>query len=358
MAMLSETTDAVIGVDTHRDSHSASRVNPVGGELAAITVTADPDGYAQLIAWAVGHAPGPGVVWAIEGTRSHGAGLVRALRHAGHQVFESDRPKRLQRRPGGKSDALDARRAAREALAREHSAVPRADGPREAARMLLVTRESAIQARTGAVNQLKALVMTAPDQQRQRLRGMTKHALVDACLRLRPSAVTDPEDRARRTVMQRLARRIRDLSAEVRAADRELADRELADLVHCHVGHLLDMRGVGVITAAQAWVSWSRPGRFRNEAAFAALAGVSPIQASSEKTIRHRLNPHGDRALNRALHHIALTLERCDPLTKDYLTRRTSQGKTRREAIRCLKRYLARKIYRALEHGPAPVQAA
>ncbi|WP_223167063.1 IS110 family transposase [Nonomuraea sp. SYSU D8015] len=124
MAMLSESVDAVIGVDTHRDSHSACLVNPVGGELAAITVTADADGYARLVRWASEHTPGPKVVWAIEGTRSHGAGLVRALRQVGQQVIESDRPKRVRRRGSGKSDALDARRAAREALGREQTAVP------------------------------------------------------------------------------------------------------------------------------------------------------------------------------------------------------------------------------------------
>ncbi|MFI6741998.1 IS110 family transposase [Nonomuraea sp. NPDC050451] len=353
MAMLSESVDAVIGVDTHRDSHSARLVNPVGGELAAITITADADGYAHLIRWAAQHAPGPNVVWAIEGTRSHGAGLARALRITGQQVIESDRPKRVSRRGSGMNDALGARRAAREALGCEQSAIPRTDGPREAARMLLVTRESAISARTSAVNQLKALILTAPEPLWRRLRSLKRQALIDACLRLRPAAVADAEERTRRTVMQRLARRIRNLTDEVHAAE-----TELAELVDEHVSHLLQMRGVGVITAAQCWVSWSGPGRFRNEAAFAALAGVSPIEASSGRHTRHRLNPFGDRALNRALHHIALTLERCDPETRNYLARRTSDGKTRREAIRCLKRYLARKIYRALEHPPSTAQAA
>ncbi|TDE20085.1 IS110 family transposase [Nonomuraea mesophila] len=168
--------------------------------------------------------------------------------------------------------------------------------------------------------------------------------MIDACLRLRPSSVTDAEERTRR---------IRDLTSEVHAAD-----AKLTELVEQPVGHLLQMRGIGVITAALCWVSWSGPGRFRNEAAFAALAGVSPIEASSGKHTRHRLNPFGDRALNRALHQIALTLERCDPETQNYLARRTSDGKTRREAIRRLKRFLARKIYRALEHPPPPAQAA
>jgi transposase len=199
----------------------------------------------------------------------------------------------------------------------------------------------------------KALVLTAPDQQRRRLRNLTRHALTQACLALRSSATTDPEERARRTVMQRLARRIRDLTEEIHAAD-----LDLAELVQHHIGHLLAMRGVGVITAAQCWVSWSGPGRFRNEAAFAALAGVSPTPASSGKMTRHRLNPHGDRALNCALHTIALTLERCDTPTRDYIARRISQSKTRREAIRCLKRYLARRIHRALQNIPTATAGA
>ncbi|MFC6902485.1 transposase [Nonomuraea dietziae] len=140
--------------------------------------------------------------------------------------------------------------------------------------------------------------MTAPEQQRQRLRGLTRTALIDACLALRPSATTDPEERTRRLVMQRLARRIRDLTGEIHAAD-----DELAALVHQHMGHLLQMRGVGVITAAQCWVSWSGPGRFRNEAAFAALAGVAPIEASSGKNTRHRLNPRRSRAQPRPAPH-------------------------------------------------------
>ena len=266
MGMLAEQVDAVIGVDTHRDTHSACLVNPVGGELARLTVSADADGYARLLAWAVARTPGPRLVWAVEGTRSHGAGLARALRGAGQQVVESDRPKRASRRPGGKSDPIDARRAAREALARDQQAWPRADGPREGARMLLVTRESAVLARTAAVNQLKALVLTAPEPLRQRLRDKTTLALVLACRQLRPTAVTAAEDHARRTAMQRLARRIRDLTAEIRDAD-----RELLALVRGHVPQLLGLRGVGTISAAQAWISWSEPGRCRSEVAFAAL---------------------------------------------------------------------------------------
>lgn len=352
MAMLAEQVDAVIGVDTHRDTHSACLVNPVGGELATAAISADAEGYAQLLAWAVTHAPGPRVVWAIEGTRSHGAGLTRALRGAGQRVVESDRPKRASRRPGGKSDPIDARRAAREALGRQRQAQPRADGPREATRMLLVTRESAVLARTAAVNQLKALVLTAPETLRQRLRGKTTPALVLACQQLRPSTSATAEEHARGTAMRRLARRIRDLTTEIRAAD-----RELLALLRSHVPQLLELRGVGTISAAQTWISWSEPGRCRSEAAFAALAGVNPVPASSGATIRYRLNRHGDRALNRSLHQIVNTLERCDPATQTYIARRLADGKTKAEARRCLKRYLARKIYRQLEHPPQPTAA-
>lgn len=353
MTMLADNVDAIIGVDTHTDTHSAWMVNAIGGELAALTVSADSDGYSQLLAWAVRLAPGPRLVWAIEGTRSHGAGLTRALRDAGQHVVESDRPKRPSRRPGGKSDRIDALRAAREALNREHPATPRADGAREAARMLLVTRQSAVLARTAAVNQLKALVLTAPETLRQRLRAKTTHALVQACVQLRAAKATEVEDRARRAAMKRLGERIRDLSDEVRAAD-----RELLALARDNVPQLLVMRGIGTITAIQAWISWSGPGRFRSEAAFAALAGTNPIPASTGNTTRFRLNRYGDRALNRALHHVVLTLERCDPQTKAYIARRAAHGKTRPETRRCLKRYLARKIYRQLERPPITAAAA
>ena len=347
MPMLAELVDAVIGVDTHQDTHCASIVNAVGAELAVLTVPASPSGHRRLLDWAIKHAPTDRIVWAIEGSRSYGTGLVRALQSAGHRVVEAERPQR-NRRPHGKNDSIDARRAATAALAREHHAAPRTDGPREAARILLVTRDSAVKARTAAMNALKALVTTASDSDRERLRRHTAPALIQACLRLRPAAAGTVEDRVRRTAMQRLARRIRELTSEINDADAEL--RALAST---HLPQLLDQRGVGVVTATQAWISWSAPGRCRNEAAFAALAALSPLPASSGRTIRHRLNRGGDRALNQALHHIVITLERCDPATRDYVARRTTEGRTRKEIRRCLKRYLARKLYRLLENSPS-----
>jgi transposase len=345
--MLAERVDAVIGVDTHQDTHCASIVTTVGAELAVLTVPANPSGHRRLLDWAGNHAPTDRIIWAVEGSRSYGTGLVRALHRAGHWVVEADRPQR-NHRPHGKNDNLDARRAATAALAREHHAAPRTDGPREAARILLVTRDSAVKARTAAMNALKALITTASDADRQKLRGLTAPALIQTCLRLRVTAANCVEDRVRRTALKRLAGRIKDLTSEIREAD-----AELLALARTHVPQLLDQRGIGVVTATQAWISWSAPGRFRNEAAFAALAGTSPLPATSGRTIRHRLNRGGDRALNQALHHIAVTLERCDPATRDYVARRTADGKSRKEIRRCLKRYLARKLYRLLENGPA-----
>lgn len=350
--MLAEHIDVVIGVDTHQDTHSASVVNTVGAELAVLTVAANPAGYRQLSRWAAEHAPADRILWAVEGSRSYGTGLLRALIAAGHRVIEADRPHR-KHRPSGKNDYIDARRAATSVLARQHHASPRTDGPREAARILLVTRDSAVKTRTAAMNALKALITTASDQDRERLRGLTTPALIQACRRLRTAAASAVEDRTRRTAMQRLARRITDLTNEIRDAD-----TELLALAHIHIPQLLDQRGIGVVTATQAWISWSAPGRCRNEAAFASLAGVSPLPASSGRTVRHRLNRGGDRALNQALHHITVTLERCDPVTRDYVTRRTAEGKTRKEIRRCLKRYLARKLYRLLENGPTTTAPA
>ncbi|MBA3488770.1 MAG: IS110 family transposase [Longispora sp.] len=344
--MLSDTVDAVIGVDTHRDTHSASLVNAVGGELATITVATNTEGYQQLLVWSHRYAPGTQIVWALEGSRSHGAGLLRFLRAENQNIVEANRPKRA-RGQAGKSDPLDARRTARETLGNTRHAVPRADGPREAARILLSTREGAVQARTAAINQLKALICCAPDELRARLRNKTNPVLIAACLQLRPNATTDIEHHARLTALQRLARRIRDLANEITAAE-----KELTALARTYVAKLLEQTGIGLITAIQAWISWSEPGRFRNEAAFASLAGASPIPASSGLTTRHRLNRYGDRDLNQALHHITITRERCHPPTRDYVARRTAEGKTRKEIRRCLKRYLARQIFKILENNP------
>lgn len=348
MTMLAERVDAVIGVDTHKHTHTAAVVAAGTGAAGEdLTVATDPAGYAELVAMADRH-PGSRV-WAIEGTGGYGAGLCRFLVARGEEVVELDRPNRPARRGGAKSDPLDAVRAAREALSREHLAQPRAGGPRAALSVLLAARRSAVEAGTVAQRQLHALVVAAPEQIRDRFRDRSTDAMVTTATRLRLNAGCDVETSAYVTSLRALARRCRALQAE--AADHE---RGLAALVRAWRPDLLEIYGVGPIVAAVVLCAWSHPGRCRNEAAFANLAGVAPIPASSGLTTRHRLNRHGDRQLNRAIHTIALTRLRWDPTTRAYLDRRRAEGKTDREIKRCLKRYIARELYRRLENPPPP----
>lgn len=345
MGMLADQVDYVIGVDTHRDSHSAAVCSSGGAVTAEATVAADALGYNRLLRFACEQAPGRRV-WAIEGTGSFGAGLTSVLLERGEWVVEIDRPVRPARRNGAKSDALDAARAAREALSRKHLAQPRRRGQREALRVLLTTREGAVTARTKAIAQLKALIVNAPDKLRQQLRTLSREQQLSRCARLRTNPAHSAELHATTIALRSTARRALTLQAEAAELEAQLQPlvRELAPA-------LLAEPGVGVITAAQLLSSWSHRGRFRSEAAFASLAGAAPIPASSGQLIRHRLNRGGDRRLNRALHTIVLSRLAHHPETKRYATRRAADGKTPREIKRCLKRHLARRLYRILEQG-------
>ena len=343
MGMLADQVDYVIGVDTHRDSHSAAVCGPSGAVAAETTVPADAFGYKRLLRFAREQAAGRRV-WAIEGTGSFGAGLTTVLLEQGEWVVEVDRPARPARRNGAKSDELDAARAAREALSRPHLAQPRRRGDREALRVLLATRESAIIARTKAIAQLKALIVNAPDTLRQQLRTLNSDKQLARCSHLRINAAHSTERRATIIALRSTARRA--LALETEAAQLEAV---LQPVVSELAPALLAEPGVGVITAAQLLSSWSHPGRFRSEAAFASLAGAAPIPASSGQLMRHRLNRGGDRQLNRALHTIALSRLAHHPETKRYAARRAVEGKTPREIKRCLKRHLARRLYRLLE---------
>jgi transposase len=344
--MLAELVDHVIGVDTHRDTHSAAIVNPAGAVDAHTTLPSDAFGYRRLLRFAHEHAPGRRV-WAIEGTGSFGAGLTTFLLEHGEWVVEVDRPKRPARRNGAKSDDLDAARAAREALAREHLAQPRQRGWREALRVLLATREGAVTARTKAIGLLKGLIVSAPSALRDQLRRRSTDEQILRCSRLRASAAQTVEHRATITALRAAARRA--LALEAEAHDLEI---EIALLVNDIAPQLLAEPGIGAITAAQILNAYSHQHRFRSEAAFASLAGASPIPASSGQTVRYRLNRGGDRQLNRALHTIVLSRANHHPDTRAYVARRTNEGKTAREIKRCLKRYLARHIYRLLEADP------
>jgi transposase len=343
--MLADEVDFVVGVDTHADNHALALVDArTHRTCRSLTVAASRSGYRRALRLARRQAPGRRA-WALEGTGSYGAGLARFLAARGERVLEIERPRREGRQGRLKSDPLDAERAARQLLAGSAGAQPRLEARTQALRALLVARESAVDERTAARNQLRALLVTAPAALREQLQGRSPRALIAACARLRGGR--DPERAALCLALRSLARRIELLHAEADELESELARRvqEIAP-------QLLARRGVGPICAAWLLVAWSQPGRLRSEAAFARLAGVAPIPASSGKVVRHRLDRGGDRRLNRALHTIVLGRRRTDPETQAYITRRVAQGKSEREAIRCLKRYLARSLFRQLEAMP------
>jgi transposase len=346
MAMLADLVELVIGVDTHKHTHTAAVVvAATGAMITQETVSATPAGYRQLLKLA-GQQHGQRV-WAIGGTGGYGAGLTRFLAAHQEHVVELDRPKRAARRHGAKSDPLDATRAAREALGRDQLAQPRAAGQRAALQVRLTARRSAVQAGTDAQRQLHALIVAAPDALRGRLRGLTTRQLVTACGRLRLRAAWDTETTTVAASLRALARRIQLL-------DREIAEhtRAITTLVRAWRPDLLNRCGVGPIVAATVLCAWSHPGRCRTDAAFAMLGGAAPIPASSGQTVRVRLNRSGDRQLNQALHLVVLTRLRYDPATRAYAQRRRAQGKTNREIRRCLVRYVARQLYRLLESQP------
>jgi transposase len=340
LRMLADQLDYVIGVDSHRDRHAFAIVTAFGAIEIEQELAADPLGYRQALALAGRHAPGRRV-WAIEGTGSYGAGLTRFLAEQGEQALEVERPSRSGSRGRLKTDRLDALRAARTLLSGERLARPRSGVERASLRALLSTRAGAVAAKRAGLCQLRSLLVVAPEPLRSKLRPLGRVALLRRCSNLRPRS--GPEQ-GQLLALRACARRILTLQ------------READDLEHAISGEinriapsLLDQPGIGPITAAQLLISWSHHGRFPNEAAFARLAGTAPIPASSGRSSRHRLDRGGDRQLNRALHTIALHRSQHDPRTKQYLARRIAEGKGSREATRCLKRYLARNLYRQLE---------
>jgi transposase len=352
--MLADELDFVIGVDTHAERHSLALVEAASGRTrSCLDVAACRRGYRQALRRARRGAPGRRV-WALEGTGSYGAGLARFLDARGERVLEVERPARER---GGararlKSDPLDAERAARALIAGRAGASPRRGEATQALRSLLVCREGAVRARSAALNELRALLIGAPCELRERLQGLSEARLLAACARLRPGACADRERAACALALRLLARRAQALAEEARTLERELGRR-----VRTLSPTLLSRHGVGPVSAATLLCAWSEPGRLRSEAAFARLAGVAPIPASSGKTVRHRLDRGGDRRLNRALHTIVLCLRRDDPETRAYIARRLSEGKSEREAVRCLKRYLARSLFRQLEREGVPLPA-
>ncbi|MFC0529101.1 IS110 family transposase [Phytohabitans kaempferiae] len=336
--------DVAGGVDTHQDTHTAAVIDAVGRVLGTQQFPATTAGYTALLAWMreFGRLGRVGV----EGTGAYGAGLARLLHEQDVEVIEVDRPDRKTRRLQGKSDPIDAIAAAKAALAGERTGTPKQrDGRVEALRNLRVARRSAIEQRADTQRQIKTLIVTAPDELRARLHTLPVNKLIATCANLRG----DRTDAARpatavKLALRALARRHQQLSAEITDLD-EL----LAPLVAAINPNLLTANGVGPDIAGQLLVTAGQNhDRLTSEAAFAMLCGVAPIPASSGKTTRHRLNRGGDRQANAALYRVVLTRLRWDPRTRDYMQRRTKEGLSKKEIIRCLKRYIARELYQLI----------
>ena len=338
----------VIGVDTHQDKHVAVAIDRQGVRLEELRTVATTNGYEELERWSLGL--GEIQAFGIEGTGSYGAGVTRYLTRRGHTVVEVNRPDRSTRYRKGKSDPTDAEMAARAVLAGVADATPKSgEGEVEMIRMLKSAKDSAVKARTQAINQMKALVVTAPAELRETLDGLAAGALVTRCKSFRTGRLDGPLAAARYT-LRSLARRYRQLSKEVHDLEAEL-DR----LTRTAAPALVDGFGIGPDTAATLLIAaGSNPDRLHSEAAFASLCGVNPIPASSGKTNRHRLNRGGHRQANAALHRIVVVRLRYDPRTQTYMRRRTKEGMSKAEVIRCLKRYVAREVFSALRTSALP----
>lgn len=335
--------EVIVGVDSHADQHTAVAIDGIGRVQATTEIPTTAAGYRQLVAWArgLGRFERAGV----EGTGCYGAGLARHLGAEGIEVVEVDRPNRQRRRRRGKSDPTDAENAARAVLAQEATVVPKGrDGDVETIRVLHLVRRSAVKARTQAANQIKDLVVTAPEPIRDQLRDRNTRQRVRTCAAWRPGPTQDPTSATRRALRD-LARRWLALDTEAKALESELS-RLLKELVP----GLLAERGVGTDTAAKLVIAaGDNPDRLRSEASFAALCGASPVDASSGKHQAHRLNQGGNRQANNALHTVALVRARTCPETRAYIERRRAEGKTDRAIRRCLKRALARRFHHILQ---------
>ncbi len=332
------------GVDTHKDTHVAAVLNAVGVVLGTSEFPTTPAGYRRLLTWMRGF--GELTVVGVEGTGAWGAGLARHLTSNGVRVVEVQRPNRQFRRRHGKSDTADAIGAARAVQSGEANGAPKtADGSVEAIRLLSVARRSAIKARTQAANQMHAVVTTAPAELRTTLARLNTKQVVERCARFHTAPATSPVGAARRT-LRLLARRWQALTTEIVELDAVLDDltAELAPT-------LRELPSVGTQTAAILLLAaGDNPDRLAHERSFAALCGTSPIDASSGRQHRHRLNRGGDRNANAALYIIVISRLRWHEPTRAYMQRRLAEGRTKKEVIRCLKRYVARQVHRAILH--------
>ena len=343
MTIVETTRPVTGGVDTHLDQHVAAVLDDVGALLGVESFPATTAGYRELHQWLSGFGQVTAV--GVEGTGAYGIGLARFLPQASVKVIEIDRPNRQVRRRHGKSDPLDAVEAARAALSGRASGIAKtADGNVEAIRVLLVAKRSARAARTKALTQIRHLGFCAPDALRDQLRDVPVAALARRVAALRPRPDGDIVVHGTKVALQTLGRRVLALDDEL-----DHLDVLLEGLVTVAAPELLDLHGVGPDTAAILLVAaGDNAGRIRTEAAWASLCGVAPLQASSGRTTRHRLNRGGNRQANHALWRIVITRMSSDPRTRTYVQRRLDEGLTKPEIIRVLKRYVARETWRLL----------
>ena len=344
MATQIDTITAVTaGVDTHRDLHMVAALDQRGAELGVQGFSTDPAGHRNMLDWL--ETFGPVELVGVEGTGTYGAGLTRFLQRNDIVVVEISRPDRQERRSHGKSDEVDAIAAARSAQSGKDTAQPKTrTGNVEAIRALRMVRRSATRDRTSAINQMRALVVTGPDDLRETFRGLTTTRLVSQAARLRPSDPTTVAG-ATKFALRELARRVQFLNAEIKRVN-----DILSPLITATAPELIARHGIGIETAATLLVTaGDNPNRLHSEAAFAHLCGSAPINASSGLVQRKRLNPRGDRLANEALWRIVMVRMSSEPRTRAYVERRTIEGKTKREIIRCLKRYVAREVFKDLK---------
>jgi transposase len=331
------------GVDTHADTHTVAALDELGRLLGHQQFPATSAGYSELDAWLT--SLGQVVAIGMEGTGSYGAGLFQHLRRNGMRIIEVDQPDRGARRKTGKSDPADAIAAARAVQAGRATGTPKTrDGVVESIRTLRVPRNGASKAHTASINTLRQTLITAPAELREQLSGLGPKALVDTCARLRPGDIREPGQAAKAT-LRRLARRCQMPADEIAETDQDLT-LLITLLIGRKAPELLAVYGVGTDIAGQLLVTaGDNADRLKSEASFAALCGVSPLLASSGKTNRHRLNRGGDRAANSAPHRVAIVRMKSHPQTRAYVERRTREGLSKREIIRCLKRYVARELF-------------
>lgn len=347
MASLQADRVVTAGVDTHRDVHVAAVLDELGRVLATGSFPATPAGYRALVAWVGSHGT-IGMV-GVEGTGAWGAGLTRHLQGRHIRVVEVTRPNRQRRRRYGKTDTTDAIGAARAVQSGEATSPPRGGtGPVESLRLLRIARRSAMKQRTAVANQIHALVVTAPDAIRTHHQGLTLTRTIEIAAGYRPTDPLDPTQAAK-LALKTLAVRYHHLTSELAT----LTSHITSIVTAIAPPGLLDMCGVGPHVAADLLITaGTNPTRITNPRSFAALCGVSPVDASSGLQQRHRLNRGGDRQANAALYRITIVRLRWHQPTRDYMTRRLSQGKTKPETIRCLKRYIANEIHHHLTHTP------